>query len=81
MANIQADGNIKTTTFLEILQYRNISFHHLVCRYSYHGGLREGISDLVGRDQAVANALKKIHRTTNVELFLAFVEMEETGQH
>ena len=58
-----------------------LSLHQLVCRYDYRWGLSEGISDLVGRDQAVANALKQMSRFTNLELFLAFVSMEETGEH
>ena len=53
---------------------------HLVCRYDYYGGLREGISDLVGRDQAVANALVSVYNKTDAELFLAFVNKEESGQ-
>lgn len=84
MANIQADVSTNKTALMEMLmfmQYQMLPFHQLLCRYSYHCRLRRGMSDLVGRDQAVANALKKIYCTTNVKLLLAFVGIERSGQH
>ena len=53
----------------------------LACRYEYYGGIRGGISHLLGRDQAVANALVQMYYRTNIELFLAFVNKEESGRY
>ena len=53
----------------------------LVRRYDYYCGLRQGTSDLVGRDQTIANALVQMYHRTDIELFLAFVTKEESGQH
>ena len=64
------------------MQYHIFSFTNSsqsVCRYDYHCGLRQGVSDLVARDQAVAKALVQLYYRRNVELFLAFVTKEETG--
>lgn len=50
-------------------------------RYCYHEGLRGGVAGLVGRDQAVANALMLTSQEcASLEVYLAFVNMEESGQ-
>ena len=49
-------------------------------RYDYYGGLRAGVSDLVGRDHAVAHALVQTYSTTSIEIHLAFVSKEQSGQ-
>lgn len=49
-------------------------------RYDYYGGLRAGVSDLVGRDHAVAHALVQTYSTTSIEIHLAFVCKEQSGQ-
>lgn len=53
----------------------------LVCRYEYHGGLRGGIADLIGRDQAVAKALTRVQCRTGLQVYLAFVTKAVSGQH
>ncbi|KAL3149674.1 hypothetical protein ABBQ38_013506 [Trebouxia sp. C0009 RCD-2024] len=55
------------------------AIHMLDNKYGYHGGLWNGIADLIGRDQAVATALMQVHACTDLEVYLAFVTMEVSG--
>lgn len=51
-----------------------------MCRYDYYRGLVAGVSDLIGRDHAVAQALMQTCYTTQSDFFLAFVSKEQSGQ-